>query len=121
MIDASIVIESCLNGSLKKIELTRHNVEGINTSDVQCFVKNNIAYVYIAITYNPKEAIYGWTNIVGNLPIPAYNGNLFLLWESVENDTAIGSMITKGGDLRIIGPTVSSIKNIFKVISYPIA
>ena len=121
-IDGSLAKQiSDLNGSLKKIELTRHNVEGINTSDVQCFVKNNIAYVYIAITYNPKEAITGWTNIVGNLPIPAYNGNLFVIWESVKNDTYIGSMITKGGDLMIIGQTVSSIKNIFKVISYPIA
>lgn len=110
-----------INGSLKEIELTRYNIEGIDIANVQCFVKNNVAYVKIEISYNPKEAMYGWTKIAGNFPIPVYNGNLFIHFEQADRDVVVGSMITKNGELEIIGSTVSFTKNLYDVISYPIA
>lgn len=88
---------------------------------MQCFVKNNVAYVNIAINYNPKEEIIGWAKIVGNLPIPAYNGNLFVHFEQTDSGAILGSMITKDGNLMIIGSTFSSAKFVYEVISYPIA
>ena len=112
---------SDLNGSLKEIELTRHNVEGIDTTNVQCFVKNNVAYVKIAIDYNPKETFISWAKIVSNLPIPAYNGNFFVHWEQDGSNPIVCLRITKNGELVAIGSTVSFVKSVYEVISYPIA
>lgn len=65
--------------------------------------------------------MYGWTKIAGNFPIPVYNGNLFIHFEQADRDVVVGSMITKNGELKIIGSTVSFTKNLYDVISYPIA
>ena len=103
------------------VELTRNNIEGIDTTGVQCFVKNGIAYVNIVIIYDAKEAITSWTNIVSNLPIPAYDSPLIIYEEAFDADKTLGSMINKNGELMIMGSTFQSGKEILKVISYPIA
>lgn len=112
---------SDLNGSLKKIELTRYNIEGIDTSGVQCFVKNNIAYVNIGVYYRTKEAITGWTKIVSNLPIPAYTKNTFIHYsQNDDGDFIAGILLNGNGELMIEGGRLSYTKFICSLISYPI-
>ena len=112
---------SDLNGSLKEIELTRYNIEGIDMSNTQCFVKNNIAYIKIDVYYNPKEAMYGWVKIADNLPFSAYKDGFYAHLESNDASVIVGIRINNKGELLVIGSTVSFPKNIIKVISYPIA
>lgn len=112
---------SDLNGSLKEIELTRYNIEGIDTSSVQCFVKNNIAYVNIGVYYRTKEAITGWTKIVSNLPIPAYTKNKFIHYsQNDDGDLIAGILLNSNGELMIEGGRLSYTKFICSLISYPI-
>lgn len=110
-----------LNGSIKEIKLTRHNIEGIDTSSVQCFVKNNIAYVNVGIYYRPKEAITDWTKIVSNLPIPAYTKHTFIHYsQNAGGDIITGLMLNGNGELMIEGSSLSYTKFICSLISYPI-
>ena len=110
-----------INGSLKEIELTRYNIEGIDTSSVQCFVKNNIAYVNIGVYYRTKEAITGWTKIVSNLPIPAYTKNTFIHYsQNDDGDFIAGILLNSNGELMIEGGRLSYTKFICSLISYPI-
>lgn len=110
-----------LNGSLKEIELTRYNIEGIDTSSVQCFVKNNIAYVNIGVYYRTKEAITGWTKIVSNLPIPAYTKRTFIHYSQNDDGGLIaGILLNSNGELMIEGGRLSYTKFICSLISYPI-
>lgn len=112
---------SDLSGSLKEIELTRYNIEGIDTSSVQCFVKNNIAYVNIGVYYRTKEAITGWTKIVSNLPIPAYTKNTFIHYsQNDDGDFIAGILLNSNGELMIEGGRLSYTKFICSLISYPI-
>lgn len=112
---------SDLNGSIKEIKLTRHNIEGIDTSSVQCFVKNNIAYVNVGIYYRPKEAITDWTKIVSNLPIPAYTKHTFIHYsQNAGGDIITGLMLNGNGELMIEGSSLSYTKFICSLISYPI-
>lgn len=112
---------SDLNGSLKEIELTRYNIEGIDTSSVQCFVKNNIAYVNIGVYYRTKEAITGWTKIVSNLPIPAYTKRTFIHYSQNDDGGLIaGILLNSNGELMIEGGRLSYTKFICSLISYPI-
>lgn len=112
---------SDLSGSLKEIELTRYNIEGIDTSSVQCFVKNNIAYVNIGVYYRTKEAITGWTKIVSNLPIPAYTKNTFIHYsQNDDGDFIAGILLNSNGELMIEGDRLSYTKFISSLISYPI-
>ena len=116
-----INVESCLNGSLNKIELTRYNIEGIDTSSVQCFVKNNVAYVNVGVYYRPKEAITGWTKIVSNLPIPAYTKRTFIHYSQNDDGGLIaGILLNSNGELMIEGSRLSYTKFICSLISYPI-
>lgn len=116
-----INVEYLLNGSLKEIELTRYNIEGIDTSSVQCFVKNNIAYVNIGVYYRTKEAITGWTKIVSNLPIPAYTKNTFIHYSQNDDGDLIASiLLNSNGELMIEGGRLSYTKFICSLISYPI-
>lgn len=120
-IDGSLAKQiSDLNGSLKEIELTRYSIEGINTNDVQCFVKNNVAYVNIGVYYASTEAIAEWTKIVSNLPIPAYNIGLFPSYITDGANVIAGVKITKNGELMIEGGKISYTKFLTTMISYPI-
>lgn len=121
-IDGSLAKQiSDLNGSLKEIELTRYNIEGIDTSSVQCFVKNNIAYVNIGVYYRTKEAITGWTKIVSNLPIPAYTKtNIIHYSQNDDGDFIAGILLNGNGELMIEGGRLSYTKFICSLISYPI-
>lgn len=99
----------------------RYNIEGVDASGIQCFVKNNIAYVSIELYYRPKEAITGWTKIVSNLPIPAYTKSTFIHFsQSDGGDFITGLMLTNGGNLMIEGSRLSYTKFICSLISYPI-
>jgi len=110
-----------LNGSLKEIKLTRYNIEGIDTSSVQCFVKNNVAYLNVGVYYNAKEAITEWTKIVSDLPIPAYNKGLFPNYIADGANTIAAVQLTKNGELMIQGGKISYTKFLTSLISYPIA
>ena len=114
-------VEYLLNGSLKEIKLTRYSIEGIDTSSVQCFVKNNVAYVNVGVYYRPKESINDWTKIVSNLPIPAYNKGLFPNYIADGTNTIAAVMLTKNGELMIQGGKISYTKFLTSLISYPIA
>lgn len=108
-----------LNGSLKEIELTRYNIEGIDTSSVQCFVKNNVAYVNVGVYYKPKEAITDWTKIVSNLPIPAYTKPTFIHYSQNASGTIAGLLLNENGELMIIGGSLSYTEFMCEMISYP--
>lgn len=112
---------SDLNGSLKEIKLTRYSIEGIDTSSVQCFVKNNVAYINVGVYYHTKEAITEWTKIVSNLPIPAYNKGLFPNYIADGANTIAAVQVTKNGELMIQGGKISYTKFLTSLISYPIA
>ena len=73
------------------------------------------------MTYNPKEAMYGWVKIADNLPFSAYKNVLFAHLESNDAEIIVSLRITSKGELVVIGSTVSYPKNIREVISYPIA
>lgn len=109
-----------LSGSLQEIELTRNNIEGIDTTNTQCFVKNGIVYAYIAIVCDANKAIAEWTKIIGNLPIPVYNSPLFIYSKALDGKI-LSSMINKDGELMFMGSTLQSGNEILEVISYPIA
>ena len=111
---------SDLNGSLKEIKLTRYNIKGIDTSSVQCFVKNNVAYVNVGVYYHPKEAINDWTKIVSNLPIPAYTKPKFIGYSKNASGTLAGLLLNEDGELLIKGGTLSYTEFICSLISYPI-
>jgi hypothetical protein len=88
---------------------------------VQCFVKNNIAYVNVGIYYRQKEAITDWTKIVSNLPIPAYTKHTFIHYsQNAGGDTIAGLMLNGNGELMIEGSSLSYTKFICSLISYPI-
>lgn len=110
-----------LNGSIKEIKLTRHNIEGIDTNSVQCFVKNNVAYVNIGVYYRPKEAINDWTKIVSNLPIPIYTKPKFVGYlQNASGGTIAGLSLNEDGELLIKGGAPSYTVFICSLISYPI-
>lgn len=108
-----------LNGSLKEIKLTRYNIEGIDTSSVQCFVKNNVAYVNVGVYYHPKEAITGWTKIVSNFPIPAYTKQTFIHYSQNASDEIAGLLLNGDGELLIKGGSLSYTEFMCTIISYP--
>lgn len=109
-----------LNGSLKEVNLMRYSVEGVDTSSVQCFVKNNVAYVNVGVYYRPKEAINDWTKIVSNLPIPAYTKPKFVGYSQNASGTIAGLLLNEDGELLIKGGTPSYTEFICSIISYPI-
>lgn len=110
-----------INGSLKEVNLMRYSVEGVDTSSVQCFVKNNVAYVNVGVYYRPKEAINDWTKIVSNLPIPAYTKPKFVGYSQNASGTTIaGLLLNEDGELLIMGGTPSYTEFICSIISYPI-
>lgn len=111
---------SDLNGSLKEIKLTRYNIEGIDTSSVQCFVKNNVAYVNVSVYYRPKEAITEWTKIVSNLPTPAYTKSRFVYYSQNANDVITSLLLNEAGELLIKGGLISYTEFLCSIISYPI-
>lgn len=112
---------SDLTGSLKEVNLMRYNIEGVDTSGIQCFVKNNMAYVSIELYYRPKEAITGWTKIVSNLPIPAYTKQMIIHYsQNDDGDSIAGILLTNSGNLMIKGGNLSYTKCICSPISYPI-
>lgn len=99
----------------------RYNIEGVDTSGIQCFVKNNMAYVSIELYYRPKEAITGWTKIVSNLPIPAYTKQMIIHYsQNDDGDSIAGILLTNSGNLMIKGGNLSYTKCICSPISYPI-
>lgn len=119
-IDGSLAKQiSDLNGSLKEIKLTKYNIEGIDTSSVQCFVKNNVAYVNIGVYYRPKEAINDWTKIVSNLPIPIYTKPKFVGYLQNASDIIAGLLLNEDGELLIKGGTPSYTEFMCAIISYP--
>lgn len=119
-IDGSLAKQiSDLNGSLKEIKLTRYNIEGIDTSSVQCFVKNNVAYVNVGVYYHPKEAITGWTKIVSNFPIPAYTKQMFIHYSQNASDEIAGLLLNGDGELLISGGSLSYTEFMCTIISYP--
>lgn len=109
-----------INGSLKEIKLTRYSIEGIDTTSVQCFVKNNVAYINVGVYYHTKEAITEWTKIVSNLPIPAYNKGLFPNYIADGANIIAAVRVTKNGELMIQGGKISYTKFLTSLISYPI-
>lgn len=115
-----INVEYWLNGSIKEIKLTRYNIEGVDATSVQCFVKNNVAYVNIGIYYRPKEAINAWTKIVSNLPIPIYTKPKFVGYLQNASGIIAGLLLNEDGELLIIGGAPSYTAFICSLISYPI-
>lgn len=114
---------------LKEIELTKYNIEGIDASRVQCFVKNNVAYVNGTIIYEPNAGVMdeGEFLAIENLPIPAYNGDLLVYMQyfgTNESESGVECAINKNGQLHIYGttlPTGIPGLSIVIVVSYPIA
>ena len=114
---------------LKEIELTKHTIEGIDASCVQCFVKNNIAYVNGTIFYEPNAGVMdaGEFLAIENLPIPAYNGDLLVYMQyfgTDESASGVECAINKNGQLHIYGTTLpAGIPGlaIVIVVTYPIA
>lgn len=104
---------------LKEIKLTRYNIEGIDTSSVQCFVKNNVAYVNVGVYYRPKEAINDWTKIVSNLPIPAYTKPKFVGYSQNASGIIAGLLLNEDGELLIKGGSLSYTEFMCTIISYP--
>ena len=114
---------------LKEIELTKHTVEGIDASRVQCFVKNNVAYVNGTIIYEPNAGVMdkGEFLAIENLPIPAYNGELLVYMQyfgTDESASGVECAINKNGQLHIYGTTLPAGipgLSIVIVVTYPIA
>ena len=87
---------------------------------MQCFVKNNVAYVNVGVYYRPKEAITGWTKIVSNLPIPAYTKRMFIHYlQNASGDIIAGLLLNEDGELLIIGGVPSYTAFMCTIISYP--
>lgn len=109
-----------LNGSLNKIELTSCGIEGIDANSTVCFVKNKIAYITVNIYYNPKEAITGWTKILGNFPLPVNTKDFFIYYDDdYSSNTLLGARLNGNGELLIIGSKFSHTRFICGAISYP--
>ena len=111
---------------LKEIELTKHSIEGIDASRVQCFVKNNIAYVNAVIYYNPKTDMTEGegATVIGNLPTPAYNDAILVysqMFGTYESPKGVNCIISRNGQLDIYGTTVPTGVRVVFAISYPIA
>ena len=114
---------------LKEIELTKHTIEGIDASRVQCFVKNNVAYVNGTIIYEPNAGVMGEGEFLAieNLPIPAYNGDLLVYMQyfgTDESASGVECAINKNGQLHIYGTTLPAGipgLSIVIVVTYPIA
>ena len=114
---------------LKEIELTKHTIEGIDASRVQCFVKNNVAYVNGTILYEPNSGVMdeGEFLAIENLPIPAYNGELLVYMQyfgTDESASGVECAINKNGQLHIYGTTLPAGipgLSIVIVVTYPIA
>ncbi len=111
---------------LKEIELTKHNIEGIDASRVQCFVKNNVAYVNGTIIYEPNAGVMdaGEFLAIENLPIPAYNSDLLVYMQYFGTDASASGVecaINKNGQLHIYGTAVPTGVSIVIIVSYPIA
>ena len=114
---------------LKEIELTKHTIEGIDASRVQCFVKNNVAYVNGTIIYEPNAGVMdkGEFLAIENLPIPAYNGDLLVYMQyfgTDESASGVECAINKHGQLHIYGTTLPAGipgLSIVIVVTYPIA
>ena len=108
---------------LKEIELTKHTIEGIDTSRVQCFVKNNVAYVNGTILYNPNTDMTEGDTVIGHLPTPAYNDPMLVYSQTFgtgESLKVVKCAISHNGELYIYGTTVPDTIFIYFTISYPI-
>lgn len=109
-----------INGSLNQIELTSYGIEGIDAGSTVCFVKNKIAYITVNIYYNPKEAIVGWTKILGNFPLPVNTKDFFIYYDDdYSSNTLLGARLNGNGELLIIGSKFSHTRFICGAISYP--
>lgn len=109
-----------INGSLNQIELTSYGIEGIDVGSTVCFVKNKIAYITVNIYYNPKEAIVGWTKILGNFPLPVNTKDFFIYYDDdYSSNTLLGARLNGNGELLIIGSKFSHTRFICGAISYP--
>lgn len=109
-----------INGSLNQIELTSYGIEGIDAGSTVCFVKNKIAYITVNIYFNPKEAITGWTKILGNFPLPVNTKDFFIYYDDdYSSNTLLGARINGNGELLIIGSKFSHTRFICGAISYP--
>ena len=109
-----------LNGSLNQIELTSYGIEGIDAGSTVCFVKNKIAYITVNIYFNPKEAITGWTKILGNFPLPVNTKDFFIYYDDdYSSNTLLGARLNGNGELLIIGSKFSHTRFICGAISYP--
>ena len=111
---------------LKEIELTKYNIEGIDASRVQCFVKNNVAYVNGTILYEPNAGVMdeGAFLAIENLPIPAYNSDLIVysqLFGIDESAPGVVCAINRNGQLHIYGTALQIGIAIPIIVSYPIA
>ena len=108
---------------LKEIELIRYTGEGIDVSRVQCFVKNNVAYVNAVISYNPNTDMTEETTVIGNLPRPVYNDPILVysqILETYEPPKGVNCIISPTGKLEIYGTTVPTEITVMFAISYPI-
>lgn len=114
-----------LHSGFTEIELLRDTIEGIDTSHVQCFVKDGIAYVNISMTYNPTSDVMadGAVTVIGNLPIPAYNDGIVVYSHTFDENGEVGVScgISKNGQLDIYGSAVPFKIIIANTVSYPIA
>ena len=109
---------------LKEIELTKHTIEGIDASRVQCFVKNNVAYVNAVIYYNPNTDMTEQATLIRNLPIPVYNDPILVyskILGTYESPKGVNCIISPTGKLDIYGTTVPTEISVMFAISYPIA
>ena len=109
---------------LKEIELTKHTIEGIDAPRVQCFVKNNVAYVNGTIVYEPKTDMTEGATIIENLPTPVYIDPILVYNQTFgtgESEKTVQCIISPNGQLVIYGTTVPNVIFICFTITYPIA
>ena len=109
---------------LKEIELIRYTAEGIDVSRVQCFVKNNVAYVNAVISYNPNTDMTEEATVIGNLPRTVYNDPILVyskILGTYESPKGVNCIISPNGQLDIYGTTVPTEITVMFTTSYPIA